>query len=197
MQPHHPPLNTGKRFWFCRFLELAKKFVQVWSRAVYSNELFGQPSISCVNRRPKITKSCSFNLWSCIMQHSQLEQMRPSGNAGVKASFKPCWRKGALSPPWSLFPGCASEDQQMKLATEQKGPSLSSLFQNPVGRSIFLAFHFFPLSPSFVVLAFQKKKKGRKEQKTWFSTDQEVQMRDSFRSNRISAVARKVIRPFF
>lgn len=161
MQPHHPSLNTAKRFWFCHFSELAKKFVQVWSRTVYSNELFGQPSISCVNRRPKTTKSCAFNLWSCIMQYSQLEQMRPSGNAGVKPSSKPCWREGALSPPCALFPVCTSEDQQMKLTMEQKGPFLSSLFQNPVGRSIFLAFHFSPLSPSFVVLAIPKKGKKR------------------------------------
>lgn len=74
----------------------------------------------------------------------------------------------------------------MELAMEQKGPFLSSLFQNPVERSILLAFHFSPLSPSLVVLAFpKKKKKKRKEQKTRFSTDQEVQMRYSFLSNRI------------
>ena len=72
----------------------------------------------------------------------------------------------------------------MELAMEQKGPFLSSLFQNPVGRSIFLAFHFIPPFSLSCGFGFSKKKK-KKEQKTRFSTDQEVQMRYSFLSNKI------------
>ena len=57
----------------------------------------------------------------------------------------------------------------MELAMEQKGPFLSSLFQNPVERSILLAFHFSPLSPSLVVLAFPKKKKEKRTKNSIFN----------------------------
>ena len=51
----------------------------------------------------------------------------------------------------------------MELAMEQKGPFLSSLFQNPVGRSIFLAFHFIPPFSLSCGFGFSKKKKKKKK----------------------------------
>lgn len=100
-----------------------------------------------VNLKPQITGGpLSISESRMLSYYLQLEQTEPSNNTSMKPSSKShCCEYPLFPPNFILFCSCVLQGPADEASQCQGKEHFCQLFQNPIGRSIFLFLLFLPL----------------------------------------------------